>query len=61
MLLLASLVIVPLGLGLAVSTDLRDRSRRLRMAVWLQFPAGLMPSLFRVSLSRLGRSKDAVS
>src|SRR5262245_43609119 len=41
MLLLASLVIVPLGLGLAVSPDLRDRSWPWRMAVRLQFPAAL--------------------
>src|SRR4051812_23743633 len=41
MLLLASLVIVPLGLGLVVSSDLRDRSRPWRMAVRLQFPAAL--------------------
>src|SRR3954453_16942068 len=41
MLLLASLVIVPIGLELVVSSDLRDRSRPWRMAVWLQFPAAL--------------------
>jgi hypothetical protein len=40
-LLLASLVIVPLGLGLVVSSDLRDGSRPWRMAVRLQFPAAL--------------------
>ena len=42
MLLLASLVIVPLGLGLVVSSDLRDRRVwPWRMAVRLQFPAAL--------------------
>ena len=41
MLLLASLVIVPLGLELVVSSDLRDCSRPWRMAVRLQFPAAL--------------------
>jgi hypothetical protein len=41
MLLLASLVIVPLGLGLVVSSDFRDRSWPWRMAVRLQFPAAL--------------------
>ena len=41
MLLLASLVIVPLGLGLVASSDLRDRSWPWRMAVRLQFPAAL--------------------
>jgi hypothetical protein len=40
-LLLASLVIVPLGLGLVQSADLRDVSWPRRMAVRLQFPAAL--------------------
>jgi hypothetical protein len=41
MLLLASLAIVPLGLGLVVSSDLQGCSRSWRMAVRFQFPAAL--------------------
>ena len=41
MLLLASFVVVPLGLGLAVSADPRSRSMPWRLAVRLQGPAAL--------------------